>query len=74
MPTFEFTITAPATVSARVSVEADTIEEAHEIALQPSFYQDPDNARFELDEGNIVDDVYLPDASDYVVAGGTPTP
>jgi hypothetical protein len=65
MPRFEFTITAPATQSARVSVEAETIEEAQAIALTPSFYENPENATFEMDEGNTIDDVYLPDESDY---------
>jgi hypothetical protein len=65
MPRFEFTITAPATQSARVSVEADTIEKAQAIALEPSFYGDPDNAEFKLDDGNSIDDVYLPDEDDY---------
>jgi hypothetical protein len=65
MPRFEFTITAQATQSARVSIEAETIEEAQALALTPSFYQNPDNARFEIDEGNPVDDVYLPDENDY---------
>lgn len=65
MPKFEFTITAPATMSARVSVEAATIAEAQEIALRPSFYENPENARFEMDEENLIDNVYLPDEDDY---------
>lgn len=65
MPKFEFDITVPATQTARVQVEADTIEEAQEIALRPSFYRDPKNATFEMDEGNTLDDAYLPDESDY---------
>ncbi|WP_327211095.1 hypothetical protein [Rhizobium leguminosarum] len=65
MPRFEFTITAPATQSARVSIEAETIEEAQAIALAPSFYEDPDNAKFEIDEGNPIHEVYLPDEDDY---------
>jgi hypothetical protein len=65
MPRFEFTITAPATQSARVSVEAETIEEAQAIALTPSFYENPENATFELDDGNAIGEVYLPDEDDY---------
>ena len=67
MPKFEFTITAPATISARVQVEADTIEEAHAIALNPEFYNQPENATFELDEENTIDVVYLPDDVEYNV-------
>lgn len=67
MPEFEFTITAPATMSARVKVEAETIQEAREIALHSDFYNDPEKANFELDDGNIIDEVYLPDPSDYEV-------
>ncbi len=67
MPVFEFDVTVPATMTARVSVEADTIEEAQEKALQPSFYRDPAKARFELDEGNTLRDAYLPDESDFEV-------
>ncbi len=65
MPKFEFTITAPATISARVTVEAETIEEAHEIATSREFYEDPKNAQFKLDEENMVDEVYIPDHDDY---------
>lgn len=65
MPKFEFTITAPATISARVSIEAATIAAAQEIALRPSFYENPENARFELDEENVIDNVYLPDEDDF---------
>lgn len=66
MPEFEFTITANVTTSARVRVEAETIEQAQEIALQSNFYNDPEKAKFEVDEGNPLDNVYLPDKDDYV--------
>lgn len=74
MATFEFMITAPATMSALVAVEAETIEEAHKIALKREFYENPVNANFKLDEGNTIKGVYLPDASDYEIIGDTPTP
>jgi len=67
MPKFEFDVTVPATMTARVEVEADTIEEAREKALTPSFYRDPANASFSLDEGNVPRDAYLPDEDDYSV-------
>ncbi len=70
MPTFEFAVTVPATMTAQVTVEADTIEEAQAKALQPSFYRDPKNARFELDEENTLRDAYLPDEDDYQVVDG----
>lgn len=72
MPEFEFTITTNITASARVRVEADTIEKAQEIALQSDFYNDPEKAKFEPDEGNAIDEVYLPDCSDYEVVSGGP--
>lgn len=65
MPEFQFTITANITTSARVRVEAATIEEAQQIALHSDFYQDPTKAKFVVDEENILSDVYLPDAEDY---------
>lgn len=65
MSKFRFTITAPATVSAVVEVEADSIEEAHAIALAPSFYNDPEKASFYPDDENKLREVYLPDESDY---------
>ena len=67
MPDFRFTLTVPATMSAQVVVSADTIEKAQDIALQPHFFQDPALARFELDEGNILQDAYLPDEDDYEI-------
>jgi hypothetical protein len=72
MPEFAFTITANVTVSAQVRVEADTIEEAREIALQSDFYNDPEKAKFELDEGNAYDAVYLPDSEDYAIISERP--
>ena len=72
MPKFAFSITAPATVTARVCIEADSIEEAQAMALTRSFYTDPDNAQFELDDGNDIRDVYLPDDEDYEVIEESP--
>lgn len=72
MPEFEFTITANITASARVRVEADTIEEAQEIALRSDFYNDPEKAKFEADDGNELDDVYLPDRGDYEIVSAAP--
>lgn len=66
---FEFQITAPATMTATVRVKAKSIEDAQEIALTPSWYRNPENAQFELDEGNILRDVYLPDEDDWEVVG-----
>lgn len=65
MPVYRFAITVPATMTAQVEIEADSIEEAQEMALRPSFYQDPGKAKFELDEGNAVQDAYLPDSDDF---------
>lgn len=73
MPEFEFTITANITTSARVRVEADTIEEAQDIALHSDFYNDPGKAKFEVDEGNQLTDVYLPDKDDYIELPAAPT-
>lgn len=68
MPKFLFTITAPATVSTIVEVEADTIEAAHALAVTPSFIQSPErNLNWELDGDNMVRDVYVPDEEDYEV-------
>jgi hypothetical protein len=72
MPEFEFTVTANITTSARVRVEADTIEEAQEIALHSDFYNDAEKAKFEADEGNTLNDVYLPDKDDYEVISSGP--
>lgn len=72
MPEFEFTVTAPATISARVKVTANTIEAAHEIATRNSFVNDPDNpVEFTLDDGNMIDEAYIPDRSDYEITSGT---
>lgn len=74
MPEFEFTVTAPATISARVKVTANTIEAAHEIATRNSFVNDPDNPiEFTLDDGNMIDEAYIPDSSDYEITPGTET-
>jgi len=73
MPVFEFDITIPATQTARVRVEAETIEAAQEQALAPSFYRDPSKAEFKLDEENLPRDAYLPDEGDYEEVS-TPTP
>jgi hypothetical protein len=67
MPVFKFAITVPATMTAQVEVEADTIEEAQDKALSKDFYRDPEKASFELDEGNALDGAYLPDEDDYEV-------
>jgi hypothetical protein len=72
MPEFEFTITANITTSARVRVEADTIEEAQEKALHSDFYRDTEKAKFVVDEENVLSDVYLPDADDYEVVSPAP--
>jgi hypothetical protein len=72
MPEFEFTVTAPATISARVKISANTIEAAHEIAIRDSFVNDPVNPiRFTLDDENIIRDAYIPDSSDYEITAGT---
>ena len=69
MPVFEFTITAPATMSARVKVEADSIEDAHAKAVTRDFRENPDNkVKFELDDGNDVRGVYIPDENEYEVS------
>ena len=65
MPKFRFFITADATMSAYVEVEADTFEHAHFIALAPSFYRDPAKARFQLDDANDPRDVYGADEDAY---------
>lgn len=69
MPVFTFTITAPATQSAQVVIEANSLDEAHNIALSPEFYEDPEKAQFTFDDGNIVSEVYLPDPSDFTIEG-----
>jgi hypothetical protein len=63
MPNFCFHITRNVTERAVVVVEADTIEDAHDIALDPDFY---DDVPFCLDEGNDFE-VYLPDSNAYEV-------
>ena len=65
MGKFRVTITAPTTVSAVVEVEADSIEEAHAMALAPSFFNDPEKATFHPDDDNVLREVYLPDENDY---------
>lgn len=73
MPRFSFTITAPATVSARVEVDADTIEDARAKAVAPSFHQDPANkVHWELDDNLPARDVYLPDADDFEEVPASP--
>lgn len=73
MTRFSFTITVPSTRSATVEIEADDIASAQEMALDPSYFQDPEKVQFIEDEGNIPQGAYLPDAEDYSVLG-TPTP
>jgi hypothetical protein len=63
MPKFCFHITRDVTETAVVVIEADSIEDAHDIALDPDFYED---APFCLDEGNSYE-VYLPDPDTYEV-------
>lgn len=65
MARFRFVITTEATMSARVEVEAATIEEAQRTALSPEFYLDPQKVRWEPDEENDVREVYLPDENDF---------
>lgn len=67
MAKYSFSITVPVTMSANVIVEADTIEEAREIALMKSFYNNQKNATFTLDEDNDLDDAYIPDENDYEI-------
>jgi hypothetical protein len=63
MPKFCFHITRNVTETAVVIIEADSIEDAHDIALDPDFY---DDAPFCLDEGNDYA-VYLLDPNAYEV-------
>jgi hypothetical protein len=63
MPKFCFHISRNVTETAVVTIDADSIEEAHDIALDPDFYED---APFCLDDGNDYE-VYLPDSSAYEV-------
>jgi hypothetical protein len=63
MPKFCFHITHNVTETAVVIVDADSIEDAHDIALDPDFY---DDAPFCLDERNGYE-VYLPDPNAYEV-------
>lgn len=74
MPHFQFTIAADASQSALVVVEADTIEQAHDIALQPHFFQDPGRAAFAFDDGNIVSNAYLPDSDEFSILDSNATP
>ena len=58
------TITADATVSASVIVPFDgDVEAAKAVATAKEFYRKPENASFELDEGNELRDAYIPDGS-----------
>ena len=67
MPKFSFTITAPATVSTKVELEADRLEEARAMAVNPSFLLSPERSlNWELDD-NLVRDAYIPDEEDYEV-------
>ena len=52
-------------MTASVTIEAATIEEAQQIALTSEVYDDPAKARFEIDEGNDWDRPYLPDPETY---------
>jgi hypothetical protein len=63
MPKFCFHITRNVTETAVVVIDAVSIEDAHDIALDPDFYGD---APFCLDEGNHYE-VYLPDPDAYEV-------
>ena len=59
MPKFEFTLTRDTTESVRVTVEADSIEEAQEEALA-----NPPATGWEQDD-NTPQDPYLPDPEDW---------
>jgi hypothetical protein len=60
-------------MTARVKVTADSIEEAQQIAQRPAFFNDPEvQAKFELDEGNVTSEVYLPDSEDYEEVAASP--
>ena len=74
MPKFNFQITKEITATAQVSVEADTIEQAHAIALAPSWFNNPDNAKFEVDEENVARSAYLPDPDEYEEIVDAPAP
>jgi hypothetical protein len=65
MPVFQFAITHDVTMTAQVEIEAASIGEAQEIALGREFFQDPEKAKFVLDEGNTIRGVYLPDENDW---------
>ncbi|GEO16011.1 hypothetical protein [Microvirga aerophila] len=63
IPKFSFHITCNVTETAVVIIDADSIEDAHDIALDPNFYN---YAPFCLDEFNHFE-VYLPDPDAYEV-------
>ena len=63
MPKFAFHITRNVTETAIAVVDAETIDDAHEIALSPDYYED---APFCLDEDSDWE-VYLPDPDAYEV-------
>ena len=74
MPKYRFSLTVPVTATAEVEIEADSIEDARDVALQPSWYRDPANAKFVMDEENLPNDAYLPDEEDYEVVGDEASP
>lgn len=74
MPKFSFQITKDITATAQVCVEADTIEQAQEIAQRPSWFNDPTNAKFEVDDENLARSVYLPDPEEYEELQDSPAP
>lgn len=74
MPKFSFQITKDITATAQVEVEADTIEAAQEIALKPSWFNDPANAKFEIDDENLARSAYLPDPDEYEEIASSPSP
>lgn len=67
LPAFRFHLTRAATETASVEVRARTVEEAFEKAQERSFWSDPRNADFRLDEGNWPERPYIPDEDDYEV-------
>jgi hypothetical protein len=60
MPRYTFNVTRDTTETARVTIFADTIEEAHQLAIT----QEHD---YRLDDGS--SDPYIPDPSDYETEG-----
>lgn len=61
MPKYTFTVTRDITESTTVTVEADSIDEAHAEAL----VMDLDGQDWELDDCCSGGDPYIPDPSDY---------